>query len=88
MSGFSLRVLQCAARIPPGEVLTYTAIAAKAGNARASRAAGNALHNNPVAIVVPCHRILRSDGSLGGYGGGVPAKAWLLEHEGALPGEL
>ena len=88
VSGFSLRVLQCAARIPPGEVLTYTEIAAKAGNSRASRAAGNALHNNPVAIVVPCHRILRSDGSLGGYGGGLDRKEWLLEHEGARAAEL
>jgi methylated-DNA-[protein]-cysteine S-methyltransferase len=83
VSGFSLRVLQAAVRIPVGEVLTYTEIAAKAGNPRASRAAGNALHHNPVAIIVPCHRILRSDGSLGGYGGGLDKKEWLLEHEGA-----
>lgn len=81
--GFSRRVLEFTARIPPGQVLSYAEIAAKAGNPRASRAAGNALHNNPVAIVVPCHRILRSDGSLGGYGGGVHNKEWLLEHEGA-----
>jgi methylated-DNA-[protein]-cysteine S-methyltransferase len=65
-------------------VLSYTEIAAKAGNARASRAAGNALHDNPIAIVVPCHRIVRSDGSLGGYGGGLPVKEWLLQHEGAM----
>ena len=83
VSGFSLKVLQAAARIPVGEVLTYTEIAAKAGNPRASRAAGNALHHNPVAIIVPCHRILRSDGTLGGYGGGLDRKEWLLEHEGA-----
>ena len=88
VSGFSRRVLQATARIPAGQVLSYTQIAAKAGNARASRAAGNALHNNPVAIVVPCHRILRNDGSLGGYGGGPPAKAWLLEHEGARTREV
>jgi len=86
--GFSRRVLQAAVRIPPGRMLTYTGIAAKAGNARASRAAGNALHNNPVAIVVPCHRILRSDGTLGGYGGGLDKKEWLLEHEGARTPEL
>jgi methylated-DNA-[protein]-cysteine S-methyltransferase len=60
-------------------------VAGKAGNPRASRAAGNALHENPVAIVVPCHRVVRADGSLGGYGGGLPVKEWLLEHEGALP---
>lgn len=81
--GFSRKVLEAAMRIRPGHVLSYTEIAAKAGNARASRAAGNALHDNPIAIVVPCHRIVRSDGSLGGYGGGLPAKEWLLQHEGA-----
>ncbi|MEK6768099.1 MAG: methylated-DNA--[protein]-cysteine S-methyltransferase [Gemmatimonadota bacterium] len=87
VSGFSRRVLRETARIPAGKVLTYTEVAARAGNARASRAAGNALHNNPIAIVVPCHRILRSDGSLGGYGGGLPVKEWLLEHEGAWSGD-
>jgi methylated-DNA-[protein]-cysteine S-methyltransferase len=81
--GFSRKVLEASMRIRPGHVLSYTEIAAKAGNARASRAAGNALHDNPIAIVVPCHRIVRSDGSLGGYGGGLPAKEWLLQHEGA-----
>ena len=86
--GFSRMVLQATARIPAGQVLSYTEVAAKAGNARASRAAGNALHHNPVAIVVPCHRILRSDGSLGGYAGGLPVKEWLLEHEGARSGAL
>jgi methylated-DNA-[protein]-cysteine S-methyltransferase len=85
MSPFSRRVLEATARIPPGKVATYTQVATRAGNARASRAAGNALHNNPVAIIVPCHRVLRGDGSLGGYGGGLPAKEWLLRHEGALP---
>jgi methylated-DNA-[protein]-cysteine S-methyltransferase len=83
VGGFSRRVLDQLLRIPPGRVWTYTEIARRAGNVRASRAAGNALHNNPVAIVVPCHRVVRSDGSLGGYGGGLPAKEWLLEHEGA-----
>jgi len=88
VAGFSLKVLQATAKIPAGRVLTYTDVARRAGNARASRAAGNALHNNPVAIVVPCHRILRSDGSLGGYGGGLPIKEWLLEHEGARAKQL
>lgn len=83
VAGFAQRVLLETARIPPGRYLSYTQIAAKAGSPRASRAAGNALHNNPVAIVVPCHRILKSDGSLGGYGGGVSNKEWLLRHEGA-----
>jgi methylated-DNA-[protein]-cysteine S-methyltransferase len=83
VAGFSLKVLQETAKIPPGRVLSYTDVARRAGNARASRAAGNALHINPVPIVVPCHRIVRSDGSLGGYGGGLKNKEWLLEHEGA-----
>jgi len=83
LSGFARKVLRATARIPAGQVLSYGDVAARAGNPRASRAAGNALHANPVPIVVPCHRIVRSDGSLGGYGGGVPNKVWLLEHEGA-----
>lgn len=87
VSGFSRKVLRETARIPVGKVLTYTEVAARAGNPRASRAAGNALHHNPVAIVVPCHRVLRSDGSLGGYGGGLHVKEWLLEHEGAWSGD-
>ncbi len=85
---FNRLVLDATARIPPGQVATYTDVAARAGSPRAQRAAGNALHNNPVAIVVPCHRILRADGSLGGYGGGVPIKEWLLAHEGARPAAL
>jgi len=81
VSGFAKRVLLAATRIPPGRVLSYAEIAGKAGNPKASRAAGNALHHNPVAIVVPCHRIVRTGGSLGGYGGGVENKRWLLRHE-------
>jgi len=85
---FQRRVLEATARIPAGEVSTYSAVAARAGSPRASRAAGNALHVNPVAIVVPCHRVLRADGSLGGYGGGVTVKEWLLAHEGVRPAAL
>jgi methylated-DNA-[protein]-cysteine S-methyltransferase len=84
LAPFHRRVLDATAKVPAGRVATYTQIAARAGSPRASRAAGNALHNNPVAIVVPCHRVLRTDGSLGGYGGGLPIKEWLLRHEGAL----
>ncbi len=81
---FHRRVLDATARIRAGHVRTYSQVAATAGSPHAMRAAGNALHNNPVAIIVPCHRVLRTDGSLGGYGGGLPIKEWLLEHEGAL----
>jgi methylated-DNA-[protein]-cysteine S-methyltransferase len=84
LAPFHRRVLDATAKVRAGRVATYTQIAARAGSPRASRAAGNALHNNPVAIVVPCHRVLRTDGSLGGYGGGLPIKEWLLRHEGAL----
>ena len=85
---FQRRVLDATARIPAGRVATYTQMATQAGSPRASRAAGNALHTNPVAIIVPCHRVLRADGSLGGYGGGLPIKEWLLQHEGARPATL
>jgi methylated-DNA-[protein]-cysteine S-methyltransferase len=84
LAPFHRRVLGATARIPVGQVATYTDVARRAGSPRASRAAGNALHTNPVAIVVPCHRVVRTDGSLGGYGGGLPVKEWLLAHEGAL----
>ena len=84
LAPFHRRVLHATAKVPAGRVATYTQIAARAGSPKASRAAGNALHNNPVAIIVPCHRVLRTDGSLGGYGGGLPIKEWLLRHEGAL----
>jgi methylated-DNA-[protein]-cysteine S-methyltransferase len=82
--GFTRKVLRATTRIPFGSVLTYTEVAGWAGNARASRAAGNALHANPIPIVVPCHRVLRSGGNLGGYGGGPDRKRYLLELEGAL----
>jgi methylated-DNA-[protein]-cysteine S-methyltransferase len=81
---FGRRVLRAASSIPSGRVLTYAQVAAKAGNPRASRAAGNALGANPIPIVVPCHRVLRTSGALGGYGGGLPRKRFLLELEGAL----
>ncbi|MDX6671361.1 MAG: methylated-DNA-[protein]-cysteine S-methyltransferase [Solirubrobacteraceae bacterium] len=84
--GFGRRVLDATARIPFGGALTYTEIAARAGSPKAIRAAGSALGANPIPIVVPCHRVLRTGGALGGYGGGVDRKRWLLEHEGAILG--
>jgi methylated-DNA-[protein]-cysteine S-methyltransferase len=85
LAGFARRVLQATAAIPFGEVSTYARVAAAAGSPRASRAAGNALAGNPVPIVVPCHRVLRSGGALGGYTGGLHRKKLLLRLEGALP---
>ena len=81
---FGRRVLRATAEIPYGDVSSYAEVAAEAGSPRGSRAAGNALGANPVPIVVPCHRVLRSGGALGGYGGGLERKRWLLELEGAL----
>jgi methylated-DNA-[protein]-cysteine S-methyltransferase len=82
---FGRRVLGATSQIPYGGVLSYAEVAADAGSPRGSRAAGNALGANPIPIVIPCHRVLRSGGALGGYGGGTQRKRWLLELEGALP---
>jgi methylated-DNA-[protein]-cysteine S-methyltransferase len=65
-------------------VATYGQVAGRAGNVRASRAAGNALGANPIPIVVPCHRVVHAGGGLGGYTGGLDRKRYLLELEGAL----
>ena len=83
--GFGRRVLRATAAIRYGEVSTYAKVAERAGSARATRAAGNALGANPIPVVVPCHRVLRTGGALGGYGGGVERKEFLLRLEGALP---
>ena len=85
--GFARQVLRRTAKIPYGEVSTYQRMAAAAGSPRAYRAAGNALGANPIPIVVPCHRVLHSGGGLGGYGGGLERKEFLLRLEGSLPGE-
>ena len=82
---FTRRVLEETARVPRGRTSTYSEVAERAGSPRAVRAAGNALAGNPIPIVVPCHRILRTGGGLGGYGGGLDRKRFLLELEGALP---
>ncbi len=70
--------------IPHGTTITYAQLAARIGNPKAVRAAGLANGQNPISIVVPCHRVIGSNGTLTGYGGGLPRKKWLLEHEGAL----
>jgi methylated-DNA-[protein]-cysteine S-methyltransferase len=81
--GFSLRVLEATARIPFGSVSTYGDVALRAGSPRAARAAGNALHDNPVPIVVPCHRVVPTGGGIGRYGGQEWRKEFLLRLEGA-----
>jgi methylated-DNA-[protein]-cysteine S-methyltransferase len=80
-AGFRRRVLRATARIPFGEVRSYRQVAVAAGSPNAVRAAGSALASNPLPIIVPCHRVLRSDGGLGGYRGGVEAKRTLLGYE-------
>jgi methylated-DNA-[protein]-cysteine S-methyltransferase len=84
VGAFGRRVLRVTSEIPYGGVQSYAEVASDAGSPRGSRAAGNALGSNPIPIVIPCHRVLRSGGALGGYGGGVERKRWLLELEGAL----
>src|SRR5947209_4223218 len=81
---FGREVLRVTSEIPYGGVLSYREVATDAGSPRGSRAAGNALGSNPIPIVVPCHRVLHAGGGLGGYGGGLQRKRWLLELEGAL----
>jgi methylated-DNA-[protein]-cysteine S-methyltransferase len=83
-AGFRRRVLSATAQIPFGQTRSYRDVATSAGSPRAVRAAGSALANNPLPIVVPCHRVLRSDGSLGGFRGGIAAKRALLGYEQAL----
>jgi methylated-DNA-[protein]-cysteine S-methyltransferase len=81
---FRRRALRAISRIPYGQTRSYTQIASSAGNERAVRAAGTACGTNPIPVVVPCHRVLRSGGGLGGYGGGLPMKEALLRLEGAV----
>jgi methylated-DNA-[protein]-cysteine S-methyltransferase len=88
ISPFARRVLRRTAAIPYGSHSSYGEIATKAGSPRGARAAGNALGSNPIPIVIPCHRVLHAGGGLGGYGGGLERKRWLLELEGAIPATL
>ena len=86
VKGFGHKILRQTARIPFGSVATYRDVATRAGSPQAVRAAGNALGANPVPIVVPCHRVVRTGGGLGGYTGGLERKIALLELEGvSLP---
>jgi methylated-DNA-[protein]-cysteine S-methyltransferase len=83
---FRRRVLVALRGVGYGELRSYREVADAAGNAAAVRAAGTACATNPIPIVVPCHRVVRADGSLGEYGGGVPRKEFLLHLEGSLAG--
>jgi methylated-DNA-[protein]-cysteine S-methyltransferase len=83
--GFGRDVLGVTAHIPYGKVTTYGDVAVRTGRPKASRAVGNALGANPMPIVIPCHRVVRTGGGLGGYTGGVQRKERLLQLEGGLP---
>lgn len=68
-------------QIPYGETLSYADLARQIGRNKAARAVGNANHHNPLMIIIPCHRVVASNGKMGGYAGGIARKAWLLEKE-------
>jgi methylated-DNA-[protein]-cysteine S-methyltransferase len=85
---FQHRVWREIARIPFGETITYAELARRAGAPGSARAAGAATGRNPITLVVPCHRVVGTDGSLTGYAGGLERKTRLLEIEGALQGSL
>ena len=85
-SGFRRRVLEAINAIPYGSVASYREVATSAGNPAATRAAGSACGSNPIPVIVPCHRVLRTGGALGGYGGGLDKKVRLLSLEGVVLG--
>ena len=79
---FQQRVWRELLKIPFGETRTYGQLAKRLGNPNGSRAVGLANGRNPIAVIVPCHRVIGADGSLTGFGGGIERKEWLLSHEG------
>jgi len=81
---FQQRVWRELRRIPRGRTISYQELARRAGSPQAYRAAGQANAVNPIPIIVPCHRVISADGSLGGYSSGLDKKRWLLKHEGAM----
>ena len=83
VSDFQRAVLEAAAEIPFGETMSYKEMAVAAGSPGAVRAAGSAMGANPVPLLIPCHRVIRSDGTMGLYGGGEEMKRWLLGFEGS-----
>ena len=86
-TAFQQQVWAALRTIPTGTTVSYGTIAARIGRPTAFRAVGLANGSNPISVVVPCHRVIGSDGSLTGYGGGIERKRWLLDHEGAAFGD-
>ena len=85
-SGFYRRVLDALMTVDYGTTVSYGELARMAGSSRAARAVGTAMSTNPIPLIVPCHRVVRSDGSVGEYGGRPEVKTWLIEHESAYRG--
>ena len=85
---FQRRVWSALTEIPYGVTISYAELARRVKNTAAVRAVGAANGRNPIPIIVPCHRVIGSDGSLTGFGGGLDRKRWLLQHENSLPGML
>ncbi|CAB4590285.1 unannotated protein [freshwater metagenome] len=83
-AGFRGEVLDALETVSFGQTTTYGDLAARAGRPKAARAVGSAMATNPIAIIVPCHRVLPTGGGVGQFGGGVPAKEWLMRREGSL----
>ncbi|MFH1127997.1 MAG: MGMT family protein [Candidatus Omnitrophota bacterium] len=81
MNPFARKVYKAVLTIPLGQVRTYKWVAQKAGNPKAARAVGQILKNNPYLLIIPCHRVIKSSGSLGGYAGGVKNKKAILDLE-------
>lgn len=84
---FRQRVWHALRKIPYGETRSYQEIADAVGNAKACRAVGDANRNNPIPIIIPCHRVIGKDGRLTGFSGGLWRKEWLLRHEQGKPGD-
>ena len=85
---FQKQVWEALLEIPYGKTISYSQLAIQLGNLKTIRAVGLANGQNPIAIIIPCHRVIGKDGSLVGYGGGLENKVWLLRHEGALADQL
>jgi len=84
LTEFSAKVLKQTSKIPRGKIATYSGLAKKIGSPKAARAVGTALAKNPFPLIIPCHRVVRADGSPGGFGGGIMMKKELLAKEGVV----
>ena len=83
-TAFQRDVWEATLRIPFGETRSYSWVAAQIGKPQAARAVGQALGRNPLPVIIPCHRVIATDGSLAGFGSGIWRKEWLLNHEKAI----